>query len=135
MSNVLAVTLANVESSYEGIISSGRRAWVEGKIDEAVRELVNLIPSIPARVAAGTLDHEYVTDKIVGSVLRVVRNPEGLESEQEGDYSYKLRNIMASGDIWYTDKDLYQLGYVDPKKNGVPRTVYTQPSRGFGFPL
>lgn len=123
MSNVLGVTLNEVEDSYEGTILEVRYPWVENKIDEAVRKLVHMIPDLPDRVASGAIDPQFVTDNVVKAVLRVVRNPQGLESETEGDYGYKLRTLMASGDVWYPDADLYDLGYVNAQKSATPRTV------------
>lgn len=133
MSNVLAVTLDEVLLTYEGHIDSSQTEWALGIVDKAVRELVNKIPNLPERVAAGALDREWVVDKIGEAVHRVLRNPEGFESEQEGGYSYKLRSIMASGNIWYLDADLIAMGYQD--KRDVPRTVYAKTSRGWGFPI
>lgn len=133
MTNVLAVTLDEVALSYEGEILTDQLEWAEDKVDKAVRELVNKIPSIPSRVAAGTLDRDYVVDKISEAVHRVLRNPEGMESETEGDYTYRLRTIMASGNLWYPDADLIALGY--QKGKSIPRTVYSTPSRGWGFPI
>ena len=133
MANVLNVTIENVANSYEGKIAIEDVAWVETKIDEAVRELLSIIPSIPKRIANGQLDPELVTDKVVGAVLRVVRNPQGIESEGEGDYNIRLRNSVASGDIWYQEKDLIQLGKVVETKNK-PRTVHSRATPGWGFP-
>lgn len=131
MANVLAVTLDEVLESYEGIIDTDQIRWANNTVDRAVRELINKIPSLPDRVAAGTLDREYVVDKVAEATHRVYRNPEGMESEAEGEYNYKLRTLMASGDVWYPDSVLVALGYV---KSDVPRTVFANTSRGWGFP-
>lgn len=133
MANSLNITIENVANSYEGKISTEDVAWAETKIDEAVRELLSIIPSIPRRIANGTLDAELVMDKVVGAVLRVVRNPKGIESEGEGDYNIRLRNSVASGDIWYQEKDLIQLGKVIESKNK-PRTVHSKATAVWGFP-
>lgn len=132
MTNVLNITSDDVEESYEGTIAVSEVAWVERKIDEAVRDLVGLIPSIPARIESGHLDPELVKDKVVGAVLRVVRNPKGIESEGEGDYNIKLKNTVASGDIWFQEKDLDLLR---PKgRKNRPRTVHARATPGWGFP-
>ena len=133
MANVLDITLDQVTASYEGTIASQKFDWVNQKIDEAVRELLAIIPDIPNRIDAGALDPELVADKVIAAVLRVVRNPTGIDQETEGDYSYRLRNTVASGDIWYQEKELTALGWIAPKQYA-PRTVFTKASRGFGFP-
>lgn len=125
MSNALGVTIEDVQESYEGTITSARVTWVNNKIDEAVRKLVHMIPDLPGRVASGAIDPQFVTDNVVKAVLRVVRNPQGLETESEGDYSYKLRTLMASGDVWYPDSDLIDMGYINSQKQAMPRSVRT----------
>lgn len=133
MANDLNITLDKVTASYEAVIPSTKFEWVNTLIDKAVRQLLSIIPDIPDRITAGTLDSDLVTDKVVDAVLRVVRNPAGFDSEGEGDYNYKLRPTVASGDIWYPEKDLIQLGWINSTV-GRPRTVFATPSRGFGFP-
>ena len=134
MANALGVTFEMVQGSYDKPIALDRAEWVNQKIDEAVRELISYIPSLPSRIDQGLVDKDFVIDKVVGSVLRVVRNPEGLETETEGDYSYRINKTVASGDIWYLERDLVAMGWVAPLKKQIPRTVYSRPSRGFGFP-
>lgn len=133
MANVLNITSDHVADSYEGKIAIDDVSWVETKIDEAVRELLSIIPSIPRRITSGELDADLVKDKVVGAVLRVVRNPKGIESEGEGDYNIRLRTTVASGDIWYQEKDLVQLGKITENKNK-PRTVRAKATKGWGFP-
>jgi hypothetical protein len=134
VSNSLGITFDQVDDSYEGTIAADRKPWVENKIDEAVRELISKIPNILSRIDAGDLDPDLVRDKAVAAVLRVVRNPTGFEEESEGDYRYRLNPLVASGDIWYPEKDLTALGWVNDALNKAPRTVFTKASRGFGFP-
>lgn len=134
MANVLGITIEAVKKSYEKAIPADRSEWVQQKVDEAVRELLGMVPKIPARIEAETLDSKLVEDKVVAAVLRVVRNPEGIESEGEGDYNIRLRNTVASGDIWFPEKDLIQLGYEVPEKRSMPRTVRAKATPGWGFP-
>lgn len=133
MANDLNITLDKVTASYEAVIPSSKFEWVNTLIDKAVRQLLSFIPDIQERITAGTLDADLVTDKVVDAVLRVVRNPTGFEQEGEGEYNYRLRPTVASGDIWYPEKDLIQLGWISASINR-PRTVFSTPSRGFGFP-
>lgn len=134
MANALGITFEMVQESYDKPIDLTRKPWVEKKIDEAVRELLSYIPNLMSRIENQLVDKDFVTDKVIGSVLRVVRNPEGIESETEGDYAYKLNKTVASGDIWYLERDLIAMGWVAPLKKQTPRTVFSTPSRGFGFP-
>lgn len=134
MANALGITFEMVQNSYDKPIDPARAPWVNTKIDEAVRELLSYIPNLLSRIEQGLVDKDFVTDKVIGSVLRVVRNPEGLETETEGDYSYRLNKTVASGDIWYLERDLVAMGWIAPLKKQIPRTVFSNSSRGFGFP-
>lgn len=134
MANDLDITLDEVKASYEGEIAVQKYEWVNSKIDEAVRSLLSYLPDIPARITAGQLNPELVKDKVVAAVLRVVRNPTGIIQEGEGDYNYRLDKLVASGDIWFPEKDLIALGWVNADKSRTPRTVFARSSRGFGFP-
>lgn len=134
MANFLGLDSDDVNESYEGTIRTDQVAWVERKLAEACRELVGAIPDLPARVEAGVIDKQLVEDKVIAAVLRVVRNPLGIDSEGEGDYNIKLRPTVASGDIWYLEKDLIQLGWIAPLAQAMPRTVRARATPGWGFP-
>lgn len=135
MANDLGITIEQVRASYEGNIPDDDSVWVSGKIDEAVRELLALIPTLQDRVDSGVVNRDFVADKVVAAVLRVVRNPKGIIDEGEGDYSIRLDKLVASGDIWYPEKDLIKLGWVKPSARNRPRTIFSNVSRGFGIPL
>lgn len=132
MSNALSITLQDVRDAYEGSIPLDRENWVQNRIDAAVRELLAVIPKIPARIADQSLDADFVKDKVVDAVLRIVRGPEGFLQENEGEYGYQRNPRVASGDLWFPPEDLVQLGWIDPT-NAKPRSVYSTPSK-FGFP-
>ena len=134
MANALGVTFEDVNESYEEEIDTDDRAWVERKIDEATRELVSLIPDLVPNISALKVDAQLAKDKVIAAVLRVVRNPGGIEQEQEGDYNIRLRNLTASGDMWFPEKDLLQLGWQGKQKQATPRTVRVRPTSGWSFP-
>lgn len=130
MANVLGLLSTDLEASYEGELDlDNLDEWYQEKIDEAVRLLLRKIPTIQSRIAAGTLDPLFVRDKVVGAVLRVLRDPEGMQSETEGNYSYKRNPIVASGNIWFTKDELADLGVVKADK---PRTIFA--SNRYGWP-
>lgn len=134
MANHLVLTSDDVRDAYEGTISTDQVRWVERKLDQAVRELYAIIPTLKARVENESIDVDLVKDKVIDAVLRVVRNPLGIDREGEGDYTIHLRNTVASGDIWYQDKDLIQLGYEAPGKAYKLGTVRAKATPGWGFP-
>lgn len=133
MTNHLGLTSDHVNAAYEGTISISEVAWVERKLDQAVRELFASIPTLKARYDSGKIDEDLVKDKVIDAVLRVVRNPKGIEDEGEGDYNVRLNKLVASGDIWFPEKDLIQLGWEAPRKTKMG-TVHSKATPGWGFP-
>jgi len=51
------------------------------------------------KVATGAISREAVVMVQCNAVIRVLRNPEGFRSEQEGDYLYSRDAVMASGQL------------------------------------
>lgn len=137
MSNVLGYVSTDLETPYEGELDlENLDEWYQDKIDEAVRLLIRKIPNLVSRIAAhdaaaGTgLDPLFVKDKVMGAVLRVLRDPEGLSEESEGNYSYKRNPVVASANIWYTKDELADLGLTSTADK--PRTVWA--STRYGWP-
>lgn len=131
MSNALGLVSTDLEATYEGQLDlEGLDEWYQEKIDEAVRLLIRKVPTIETRMAAGQLDPLFVKDKVLGAVMRVLRDPEGYESETEGNYGYKRNPIVASGNIWYTADELADLG-LGLSEVAKPRTVYAKTRYGW----
>ena len=55
------------------------------------------LPDLATQIAAATIDVEDVKQIEAEAVLRLVRNPEGYQSESDGNYTYMLRSDLASG--------------------------------------
>ena len=102
----LYASVSDVRDDYEATIPPEREDWVQNLIDRAERLLLARVRSIPARVAAGTLDSAAVVDAVVAAVLRVVRNPSGMQSETEGSYLYSVQRDVAGGKLFFTGDDL-----------------------------
>lgn len=47
-----------------------------------------------------------IQDVLENAVARVLRNPEGIRSESEGDYSYTLNSVDASANVWFPGDDV-----------------------------
>lgn len=138
MSNVLGYVSTDLEEPFEGELDlENLDEWYQSKLDEAVRLLLRKAPALVTRmnafdpVAGVGIDPQFVKDKVVGAVLRVLRDPEGLESETEGNYSYKRNPIVASANIWYTKDELADLG-ISTTQTVKPRTVFA--TNRYGWP-
>lgn len=136
MSNVLGYISTDLEGPYEGELDlENLDEWYQEKVDEAVRLLLRKAPNIVARMAAynastGTgIDPQFVKDKVLGAVIRVLRNPEGYESETEGTYAYRLNRTEASATVWYTKDELADLGISSATVK--PRTVFAKTRYGW----
>lgn len=102
-------------------------AEVQALINKAQRRLLNRAPGITRRLNDGQLTTAEVTDVIVDIVLRVVRNPVGVESEQAGEFSYRINWAAASGRIHITSEDLKNLGIGTGA--GTSRSIRSSPSK------
>lgn len=112
----MAVTLPEVEyqwviDSYEGDPEElGRQKYVESKIRHTLGKLRTRFGAhIAARLASGVLEVDLFKDTVAEAVLRVVRNPEGYTTEQQGNYSYGVRAAVASGYLMFTSDNMLDL--------------------------
>lgn len=82
----------------------------QGQVDRLLRLASNMllkrIPSIPARISAGALDADLVTDVVALMVVRAFRNPAGLKQHTIGPESASYDDRVASGFIQITPEEL-----------------------------
>lgn len=111
-----AVKLPNVDfevvvDHYEGEPDElGRRSFIEKKIRFTIGKLSSRFGRrIDARLRSGDLLESLYQDTVAEAVLRVVRNPEGFTTEQQGNYQYGLRASVASGYLMFTHENLSDL--------------------------
>ncbi|MGX5360085.1 Gp19/Gp15/Gp42 family protein [Kocuria sp. KH4] len=138
MANTLHITVEAVTETYEGDIDLEDEqtvTWLQGQIDKAVRALLGDCPTLLRRWAAKTVDHLLVQDVVVDAVLRVVRDEDPtMKGESESGYSYTKNPLMASGDIWFPDKDLRRIG-CKAVEGGFVGKARTKPRQPWGWPL
>lgn len=81
------------------------------RLNEAWRALVAEIPSIPARITAGTLDVNTVIDVVCSAALRVLRNPDGRKraSGAIDDYREEWELADSTQDVYFTAAELRRL--------------------------
>jgi Phage protein Gp19/Gp15/Gp42 len=70
---------------------------IEVRLDDAERMIRRSIPDLDDLILAGDIDPDDVIQVESEAVLRLVRNPEGYLSETDGNYTYQLRQDMATG--------------------------------------
>lgn len=83
---------------------------VEAMLDDAWEVLIHALPSVEAKVESGKISHRLIVKIITGAVHRHLLNPKGFVSETTGPFSYRLNDDASTGDIWFTDRELWLLG-------------------------
>lgn len=70
--------------------------------------------SLVARIESGALDAAIVADVVTAAARRVLRNPDGRESEEGAidDYREGWKNADATEDVYFTAAELRRLGDV-----------------------
>lgn len=96
----------DVDKSYEGSIPEEMRVYVETKIDEAETLLRTLVPRLQESFHLPEIDQANARRVVCAAVLRVFRNPVGLQSQTSGPWSQTLFEDNATGLLTFTDEDL-----------------------------
>lgn len=66
--------------------------------------------TLAAEIASSNVDQDDVVQIEAEAVLRLVRNPDGYQSETDGEYTYMLRSDLASGTLELLPGDREILG-------------------------
>ena len=72
-------------------------ALINVRLEDAERLIRRRIPNLDDLINDETIIEDDLIQVEADAVLRLVRNPEGYVSETDGDYTYQLRQDMASG--------------------------------------
>lgn len=88
-----------------------QRYW----LDVAWRQLQREDRGLVGRIEAGQIDATTVADVVTAAARRVLRNPEGRESESGSidDYQEAWKNADATEDIYFTAAELRRLQPAD----------------------
>lgn len=122
------VDVATIPDHYEGDTSYLTDKYLQGRLNEVVDKIeTRWGTTVQKRLSSGKLKQRTYEAVVVRVAARVFRNPEGFESEKEGQYDYKLRATVASGTLWFTDDDVTDLTGILPRAASLPRTVGLSP--------
>lgn len=78
-------------------------------LDDAWAIAITAVPTLEARLAAGTLSERLVVKTLANAVIRHMRNPDGKRSEQIDDYAYTRDSGSATGELFLSTTDIAQL--------------------------
>lgn len=105
--------------------------YVHHLVQVAEDRLLAKVPSIPDRVAAGTLNERLVTAAVVDIVLRVVKNPDPgavVVDTTDGPFRQSTRRVAGSDRIVILDSDLTDLWPRRSRRVGTIRLgIWSQP--------
>jgi hypothetical protein len=118
------VTNDDVPNHWDGDLEDFTPEYINGKL----REVVGIIRSrygaaVRRRLANGDIDDFLFKAIVVRVASRVWANTDGFKRENAGQYGYEVNAAVASGTIWFTDDDEFDLTGVHPKKSNVIGTA------------
>lgn len=91
-------------------IPSTDEPTVDEYIDEAETILSVRLGDLDAWIAVDPVREARLKTVVKRMVRRVLKNPDGFESESEGDYSYTRSRALRSGEIYVSAADWRILG-------------------------
>lgn len=94
-------TWDDVVTSYELPLPVTAKPRIESLLRQASARLTALVPSLPTRLDAGTLDPDLPGGLVVEAVLRVYRNPAGVTQQSTGPFSRSLSRDAARNEIFF----------------------------------
>jgi hypothetical protein len=123
---VALATASDVQAIYGETLTTEETGLVERRLEQVERMLLRRIPDLLEKIADGDLDEADVIDIEAEAVLRVVRNPEGLYSENDGNYGYQLSREAADNSLRILPEEWERLGIkpsrmfqISPGRGGV----------------
>lgn len=103
-------TAEDVAVRWARELSGEETNLVNVRLDDAERMIRRRIPDLDEQIAAGFIDVDDVVQVESDVVLRLARNPEGYQSETDGNYTYTLQKDLATGRLSITDDEWEILG-------------------------
>lgn len=101
-------TVEDVQARYHEDLDEAMELVVETRLADAELLLRNRIPDLDARIADPVEWPNYLELVIMiecEMVLRLIRNPEGYSQESDGNYSYAIYQMVASGRLEVLDSE------------------------------
>ncbi len=125
-------TAADVAALLARELDAAETALVERRLAQVERLILRRVPDLAGQIEAGQIDQDDVRDIEAEAVYRVVRNPEGIRSENDGQYSYQLSAEVADNTLRITSDEWAVLGVVVGKMFSIVPNL-PAPVRGSAF--
>lgn len=101
---------ADVQAILGRTLTTEETALAERRLAQVERMILRRIPDLAGRTEAGDIDQADVVDIEAEAVFRVMRNPDGLFSEQDGSYGYQLSREAANSTLRVLPEEWAVLG-------------------------
>jgi len=98
-------TVADIEQRWRPL-SDQETINAAAYLGDAWWMLLGRRPTLEADMTAGTVASGNVIRVVSAMVLRILRNPDGMESEAVDDYRFTRHELMASGALYVTGDEL-----------------------------
>lgn len=116
------ITVEDIAGRADFALDEWEAVYIENLIQEGIDRIASRWGQVVAsRLQSGALTTHMYKGVVARAVLRVLRNPEGFTQEQEGNYSYGKRAMVASGYLWFSEDDITDLLGVN--RRAMPGTV------------
>jgi hypothetical protein len=109
----------DVDKSFEGTVPEEMRSYIETKIEEAETLLRSRVPRLLDIMAATEMDRLNARRVVCAAVLRVFRNPTGVQQQSSGPWSVTLSMDNATGVLDFTADELSVFGGGRRRKFGM----------------
>ena len=131
-------TAEDIESRLGRNLDDSETMIAEQRLEDAELIILGRIPDLHTKVAAGTVSADVVAMVEADAVIRILRNPEGIVGETDGNYSYQLNWATVTGALSFTTEEWRLLGFtrnaftIAPSLGSVPRYSTTEHDSLYG---
>ena len=93
-------------------------------LDDAWAMLLGRRPSLEADLASGAVTEANIVRVLCAMVLRVMKNPDGYDSETIDDYTYRRNAIISTGALHVTSDELADITPGRKRQSSVRLVIY-----------
>lgn len=105
-------TASDVASRLGRELTEEETGLVEVRLEDAERLIRRRVIALDGNVDSGVIASDDVVQVESEAVIRLVRNPQGLLSETDGNYTYMFNSQNASGKLEILPEEWEMLGLV-----------------------
>lgn len=125
-------TASDVSTRLGRSLSTEETTLVDTRLQDVERMILRRIPNLADLIDATTVDVGDVVQVEAEAVLRLVRNPDGYFSENDGNYSYMFNRETASGRLEILPEEWDRLGATTGRMSVLVPRLESYPCVPFG---